>query len=143
MEDLTCTHDGSGSYYMYWYQQKAGGGLVLIAMSVAAGDATPESTGFTDSWEMSRPSNEKSVLSHLKTVEKEDSAMYYCAGALPPCSLPYTANSLPSIYWKSILDFLSGRRTGGSTSIYLRNGICFKENCSKLSSLVSLMYCSF
>ncbi|CAH2322623.1 T-cell receptor beta chain V region [Pelobates cultripes] len=81
MEEMSCTHDGTGSYYMYWYRQKPGKGLVLIAMSLTENDAKPEEE-FKENWTMTRSSDEKSTLKRNGAVNITDSAMYYCAASL-------------------------------------------------------------
>ncbi|CAH2322621.1 T cell receptor beta variable 12-5 [Pelobates cultripes] len=67
MEEMSCTHDATGSYTMLWYQQKPGEGLVLIAMSLSEDDANPEKD-FKETWTMTRPSNANSTLKRNGTI---------------------------------------------------------------------------
>ncbi|CAH2322624.1 T-cell receptor beta chain V region [Pelobates cultripes] len=80
MDEMSCTHDATSSYRMYWYLQKPGEGLVLIAMSVAENDASLEKD-FKEMWTMTRPNNQKSMLKRNGAVNITDSAVYYCAAS--------------------------------------------------------------
>ncbi|OCT71208.1 hypothetical protein XELAEV_18034186mg [Xenopus laevis] len=76
---LPCHHDDKSGTYdtMLWYQQKSGGALMVLAVSIGKNDSTIEEQ-FRDTWTMERPDIENSVLSR-GNVAPQDSAMYYCA----------------------------------------------------------------
>ncbi|KAE8589269.1 hypothetical protein XENTR_v10017495, partial [Xenopus tropicalis] len=78
---LRCNHDDSSGTYdtMLWYQQKPGGALTLLAISIGKGDSTIEGQ-FRGNWTMERPDIKSSVLSR-KDVAPRDSAVYYCAAS--------------------------------------------------------------
>ncbi|CAJ0940914.1 unnamed protein product [Ranitomeya imitator] len=73
-----CEFSGTtATYNVYWYQQKAGAGLQLMAYSVAVNDKTMEDK-FKGSWRMERPEDRKASLQCDK-VTSEESAAYFCA----------------------------------------------------------------
>ncbi|KAG8547199.1 hypothetical protein GDO81_028850 [Engystomops pustulosus] len=75
-----CQYEGqSGSYTMFWYQQKLGKGLELMGYSVSKNDFTPEKN-FGAPWTMEREEETKSVLTCNK-VTREVSAVYFCAAS--------------------------------------------------------------
>ncbi|KAG9471507.1 hypothetical protein GDO78_014550, partial [Eleutherodactylus coqui] len=77
---LPCEYKGaSGTYTMYWYQQKSGKTLQLMAWSTEAKDFTAEDT-FKASWTMKRPEDTKSFLECNKP-SSNDLAVYFCAAS--------------------------------------------------------------
>lgn len=77
---LHCKYKGpSGSYRMFWYQQKSGKGLELMGYSVSANDFTPEKP-FGALWNMTRPEETESYL-HCSKTTSEVSAVYFCAAS--------------------------------------------------------------
>lgn len=71
--------DTSGTYNMFWYQQKQGKGLELMATSLAAGDATEEDK--FKSWKMVRQNATHAILKRNASTF-EDSATYFCASSM-------------------------------------------------------------
>ncbi|CAJ0940915.1 unnamed protein product [Ranitomeya imitator] len=81
MVTLSCVHDDtSGSYNMYWYQQRAGQGLTLMAMTVGVSTPTVEKE-FEKKWIMTKQDAKESLLKKDK-AEVEDSAVYFCASSI-------------------------------------------------------------
>nr|DBA14786.1 TPA: hypothetical protein GDO54_004072 [Pyxicephalus adspersus] len=76
---MLCEHDDkTGSYNMYWYQQKPDG-MKLIALSYGMNTPTVEEE-FRGKWEMTRPDTLYSQLIKKETAA-EDMAVYFCASS--------------------------------------------------------------
>ncbi|KAE8589263.1 hypothetical protein XENTR_v10017489 [Xenopus tropicalis] len=78
--ELSCRHDDSSYYNMYWYQEKPGLGLKLMLFSLNAGSETLESDYRAD-WEAERKVVLNSTL-RLKKGNVGDSATYFCAASI-------------------------------------------------------------
>ncbi|KAG8543449.1 hypothetical protein GDO81_024624, partial [Engystomops pustulosus] len=79
--DLSCEHDDtSGTYNMYWYQQRSGHSLKLIAMSIGLSTPTVEKE-FEGHWTMSKEDAKRSSLRKDK-AEAQDTAVYFCASSI-------------------------------------------------------------
>lgn len=79
--EIPCEHDdNSGSYNMYWYQQKPGEGMKLMALSIASSPPTMEEE-FKGKWTMSRPDTKNSFLIKEK-AQSEDTAVFFCASSM-------------------------------------------------------------
>ncbi|KAG9471504.1 hypothetical protein GDO78_014547 [Eleutherodactylus coqui] len=65
---------------MYWYQQRAGQGLNLIAMAIGLNSPTMEKD-FEKNWIMSKQEAKNSSL-RKDRAELQDSAVYYCASSI-------------------------------------------------------------
>ncbi|MEE6487000.1 hypothetical protein FKM82_014758 [Ascaphus truei] len=77
---LHCEHDDTtGTYNMFWYQQKSREGLKLIAMSTGINDFTIEKE-YETKWSLERLKVTESLL-RRKEAETQDSAVYFCASS--------------------------------------------------------------
>ncbi|PIO30934.1 T-cell receptor beta chain V region [Aquarana catesbeiana] len=79
--EIPCAHDDTtGAYNMYWYQQKPGDGLKLMAVSIGVSTPSMENK-FEREWSMSRPDTTNSLLTKEK-AKPEDTAVYFCASGM-------------------------------------------------------------
>ncbi|KAG9471505.1 hypothetical protein GDO78_014548, partial [Eleutherodactylus coqui] len=77
--NLNCEHsDKTGTFTMFWYQQKSGKGLELMAMSTAVKDSNMENKFNELKWSLERSEVKASVLKRDKATSG-DSAVYFCA----------------------------------------------------------------
>lgn len=77
---ITCTHDDSGLYNMYWYQQKSFSIMALIGYTIGASGDPKYEEGFEKRFTQSREGTLKGNLTILN-LHQSDSAVYFCAAS--------------------------------------------------------------
>lgn len=81
---MSCVHNDSTYYYIYWYRQRSLGELDLIVLSVGK-DMIQVVPPFNESkYIMSRPEVKNTTL-QIERLEAEDTAAYFCASSRAQC----------------------------------------------------------